>query len=113
MSLTYMDTGLRCYREFSEYPELTKMDINPKDSIMVIMMENPSIAFAVMMSIIMIVLNAIRIGHKMTSAVMATEEDCGFKLVFGGITLLASVLYVFNLMMPITAVAYYSIAPHF
>merc|ERR1719419_519561 len=56
----YQDTGFNCHDVFAEYPKLDKMDVNPADSIMVILLENPSIAFAVLMSMLMIVLSGIQ-----------------------------------------------------
>merc|ERR1712241_111475 len=108
LALLYMDTGLKCYNDFAEYPQLTKMDINPKDSITVILLENPSIFFAVMMSMIMIVVNGFRTGFKMLSSAISKEEieeGCG--------AIILPPFYILNLLCPIAAVAYYEIAPHF
>eukprot|EP01084_Bolivina_argentea_P300056 517277_1 len=117
LQFLYVDNGYFCMQSFSEYPRLKKMSIDPQESISVILLENPSIAFAVVSSIVMIAFNGIKSGFKIQSNIRKEmkDDDGNMKYqvlsvcIIGFITL----LYVLSLLMPIAAVAYYDIAPHF
>jgi len=114
LQFLYADDGFSCFTSFAEYPSLNPMSINPQDSITIILLENPSIAFAVVMSMVMIVLGGILTGFKILKKVMkATEDDTKDQIIGVAIVVVATMLYVFSLTMPIAAVAKFDIAPKF
>ena len=117
LQFLYVDDGYRCFQQFAEYPALYQMSIDPQQSIPVILLENPSIAFAVAMSMIMIVVGGIHAGFNVVQGTMkqmkSMSDDVGYQVVAVSIVVVIILLYVFSLMMPIAAVAKFGIAPHF
>lgn len=115
LKFLHMDTGYFCYHEFATYPQLTMMDIDPADSIVIILFENPSIAFAVVMSLIMIVVSGTRLGWKLVAAANREFKVDSHLVKVTSLLIVAVVplMYVLDLLMPIAAVSYYDVAPEF
>ena len=123
LQFLYADTGYYCHEAFAESPSLQKMSINPRDGILTILFDNPSIAFATAASMVMVVFKGVSVGYYFLKELGkgAKEEanydmDCCCCLQFccaATVVTLIAVCYTLMLLMPMAAVSYYDIAPNF
>eukprot|EP01084_Bolivina_argentea_P150509 262847_1 len=116
LEFLYADNGYYCHESFVESPALQRMSLNPQNSITVILVENINIAFAVATSVIMIVFTGIRNGFNLQDSMRKKYYIGNDKVLISIgviIILCGSIIYVLSLLMPIAAVAFFSIAPSF
>ena len=113
LQFLYVDDGYSCYQQFADYPAVYQMSIDPQQSLLVTFAENPKIAFAVGMSVLMIVYGGLSMGFKVIMGTLKVNAKSDDKVQAVCMVILATFMYVFTLLTPIAAVAKFGIAPQF
>jgi len=118
LKILYQDTGYNCYRQYAQYPQLTKMDIDPSEQIIIIMYHNYAIFFAVVMSMIMIIFSGMKIGWKLcTNYVkrikLANIDTLVEWLEFAAWGVGLPLLFILDLLLPIAIVLHFYVARDF
>ena len=132
MAYLYEDTGAKCYEQFAEYPQLTELDAQPSDSMMVMLAKNPVIIWQVALTVVMLIATSLYCGVRIFNIILnysgygdeiAEVKDkctcdfccsqCFVVSIVSVFCMLCASYYLCFVMMPVSSAWAFDIAPSF